>query len=192
MFAASDVFLSLHLALLIGFVSVTSLLMLVTVTNRLRLRRVLVSWRAGRLFGLPVWPVLFLSVVLLFIGYALAMGHALDLSIFAGYLLGGLFWFASALLSATVVVSDYGVLQNVNHAARAIAWGQVVDYFEYARGKQKGYVFFYVDGSGGRRRLELPVPALHRQRFDAIVAAKLDARFDFSMQQTYGKKTLEG
>lgn len=192
MFVRSDVFITLQLILLLGFIGVTSLLMLVTVTNRMRLRRVVRSWRTGRLFGFPLWPAAFLLLVLLFSLYAVAAEHVLHATTLAGYLVGGAFWMVAALLSCTVNVTEYGLILNVNRVDQAVAWGQVVDYFEFEREKGHAYVFFYLDGSGVRRRLELTVPATLVDSFRDIVSAKLDARFEFSAQQLYGKKALEG
>ena len=192
MFARSDLFLTLQLVLLLGFIGVTSMLMLVTVTNRMRLRRVVHSWRTGRLFGLPLWPAAFLLVVLLFSLYAAAAEHVLHAMTLAGYLVGGVFWTVAALLSSTVNVTEYGLILNVNRVDQAVAWGQVVDYFELAQEKGRTYVFFYLDGSGVRRRLELTVPDALGDAFRELVAAKLDARFEFSAQQLYGNKALEG
>jgi hypothetical protein len=190
--AAPDLLVTVHLVLLLGFIGVTSLLMLVTVTNRLRLRRVLVSWRTGGMLGLPLWPVVFLAAVLFFLAFGALGGHGVSPTLLLGYLVGGSFWLVSSILSSTVIVSDYGLIRNVNCADRAVSWGQVVDYFEFSGGKKRGYVFFYADGSGTRRRLALQVPQAHRRRVQAILSGKLDTRFEFSAQQVFGKKALEG
>jgi hypothetical protein len=192
MFGESDLLLSIHLALLFGFAAVTSLLMIVTIANRLRLRRVLTGWPAGRLFGFPVWPSVFLVLVLGLLAYSILSGHGVAPAIFAGYLVGGAFWFVSAYFSSFIIISDYGIILNSNQAGRAIAWGQIIDYFEFTRGKKRGYVFFFSDGECGRKRLELTVPDVRRREVREIVAAKLDARFEFDLQRTYGKKALEG
>lgn len=187
----ADAFAILHVALLLGFLGVTSLLMLMTVTNRLRLRRVLLSWRTGRAFGLPLLPLGFILLILGLLGYALLTGRSLMPVMFTGYLVGGVFWFVSALLASTIVVSDYGLILNVNYAERVVAWGQVTDYFACDRDNACSFVFFYVNGSGARQRLELTVPPAQREAFKQVVGSKLDARFDFSVQQAYGKKALE-
>ena len=54
------------------------------------------------------------------------------------------------------------------------------------------YAFFYLDPADVRRRLELTVPRSQRAAFQQIVREKLDARFELSAQQVYGKKALEG
>ena len=192
MFAVSDAFKLAHLVLLLGLIGAASLLLLVTVTNRLRLRRVLLSWRTGRLFGFPLWPSLFLAGMAGLTGYALGSGQLLDASLLAGYLAGGVCWFVAAWLTSSIVVTEYGFLRNVNCADQSVAWGQVVDYFEFATERRRGFVFFYMNGHGERCRLELPVPAGHYDAFREAVSRKLDARFEFAAQQAYGKKALEG
>ncbi len=183
---------TLHMILLIGFIGVTSLLMLITVANRLRMRRVLLSWRTGYFFGLPLWPMAFLAVVALLWGYSLASGQPTPSGVFAGYLTGGVFWFIAILLANALVVTEVGIVQSMKRPRRMLAWGQVVDYFEVPRGDGHLYVFFFEDGAGVRRRFELKVPASRRDRFHRIVRAKIDARMDFGVQQAYGKKALEG
>ncbi len=186
------VFDVLHIILLIGFIGVTALLMLLTVANRLRMERVLLSWRTGRFFGLPIWPMTFLGTVALLWGYAWTTGTAASSGVFAGYLLGGACWFFAILLANTLVVTEVGIVRTMRHPGRMLAWGQVVDYFEVSNGDHHHYVFFYEDGAGVRRRFELKVPARRRDRFHRIVRAKIDARMDFGVQQAYGKKALEG
>ncbi len=188
----ADLFLSIHLVLLLGFIGVTSVLMLVTLTNRLRLRRVALTWRAGPWRGLPVWPVLFLLAILGLLLAAVTAGRPVDESIFLGYFLGGLFWLVSAVYSTSVVVTDYGVVTNVNYAEQAVAWGQIVDYFSFSSPGREGYVFIYVDAGGSRHRLELIVPPEQHKRFQAIMSSRLDARFEYTYQQLYGKEALEG
>ena len=75
---------------------------------------------------------------------------------------------------------------------RAVAWSQVVDYFEMAQGNQQRFVFFYLDHTDTRRRLELSVPRSRYAPFARLVREKIDARFNRSAQQVYGKKALEG
>jgi len=186
------VFDTLHIILLIGFIGVTSLLMVITVANRLRMRGMLLSWRTGRFFGLPVWPMTFLVVVALLWGYSLAAGQPTPSGVFAGYLVGGLFWFVAILLANALVVTEVGIIRTMKRPRRMLAWGQVVDYFEVPNGDYHHYVFLYEDEAGVRRRFELKVPASRRDRFHRIVRAKIDARMDFGVQQAYGKKALEG
>jgi len=190
--SAAAVLATLHLILQVGFISVTMLLLIVTVMNRMRVRRVLLSWRTGKLLGLPLWPTLFLGAVLLFFAGAMALGQALPLKLVAGYFVGGVFWFVAGLLSSSVLVTEHGVIHHPNRAGHAVAWEQVVDYFETPSARKPCYVFFYLDRAETRRRLELVIPRSQRAEFGRLVAEKLDARFELAAQQVYGKKALEG
>ena len=164
------------------FIGVTLLLLVVTLMNRLRVRRVLLSWHRGQLFGLPLWPSLFLVAVLAFCLCSALIRHVVPLELVAGYLLGGLFWFVAGVLSGSILVTEYGLVFHAKQAEQAVAWGQVVDYFK-ASGTRPRYVFFYRDPSGTRQRLELKVPRAREAVFGRIVEGKLDARFEPQTQQ---------
>lgn len=183
---------TLHTVLLVGFVGVTALLLAMTVLHRVRMPRVVLSWHTGRLGGLPLAPALFLLAVLAFFAYGLYASTDVSPALLAGYGLGGAFWFASALLSSAVLVTDHGVLRPSRRCMQAVAWSQVVDYFEREAQNRRRFVFFYLDEAGHRERLELLVPAAQCERFRQVVYVKLDARFDYATQQAYGKKELEG
>ena len=189
---AAAVLTTLHLILQVGFISVTLLFLIVTVMNRMRVRHVRLTWRTGKLLGLPAIPTVFLGVVLLVVIGALALGQTFPLQLMAGYFIGGLFWFVASLLSTSVLVTEHGLIYHMNRSGRAVTWEQVIDYFETASARKQCYVFFYLDPSDTRRRLELKVPRSHRAAFRRLVAEKLDARFDLSAQQVYGRKALEG
>ncbi len=189
----SEVLQTLHQVLLVLFVGTTMLLMLATFINRLRIRRILFTWCAGRLFGLPIAPTLFLLVVTPLLIYSIMAGHAQPHThplLLAGYVAGGLFWYIAALLSNSVVVTDYGIIRNVNRIGQAVAWGQIVDYFCCDPKTPGRYVFFYMDKQNEKKRLGITVPRAHHERFRQLVETKLDARFNFSMEQTYGKTAL--
>ena len=170
----------------------TALLVLITVVNRLRVQPVVASWHTGRLFGLPLWPVIFIVLVLGSMAYTLEAGHSISPGVFMGYLMGGSFWLIAMMLSSTLLVTEMGIVTNVNRAGQAVAWGQITDYFEIDSGKKTHCVFLYADENGRRRRLELHVPPRHHSRFRHIVRAKVDARMEFGVQQIFGKKALEG
>jgi hypothetical protein len=116
----------------------------------------------------------------------------LPLKMVAGYFVGGVFWFAASLLASSVLVTEQGLIYRANRAGHAVAWEQVVDYFKTTDTKTLCYVFFYLDTTDTRRRLAVRVPRSHYAPFAQIVAEKLDARFNLTAQQVYGKKALEG
>lgn len=192
MTATADLLLSMHIVVLLAFITVTALLMLVTVMNRMRVRPVQMSWRNGKLYGLPTWPAIFAILVFGLLAGAVIRGHDIDMTVMSGYVVGATCWFAASVLSTTVLVTDFGLILNVNNARKALSWGQVVDYFEFTRGKQHGFVFFYVGPNGNRRRMEVIVSPRYLPRFREIISEKLDTRFECAVKQVYGKQALEG
>lgn len=192
MSALPHVLLSLHQWVLAGFLGVTAMLMAVTLLNRFRVRGVLLSWGGGRLWQIPRWPALFMVGVLAFWAVSLFTGQRLPAYLFLGYLLGGTFWLVSVLFATTTVVTQCGLLCHARGARTALAWGEVVDYFACHRHGRYGYVFFYHDAAGRRRRLDLAVPAAYREAFRHILSRELDERFELAVQPPPGKKALEG
>lgn len=192
MSVTADVLTTLHQILQFGFIGVTFLLMLVTLVNRLRVRDVVLTWHTGPFFGLPVWPLLFLTAVFGFLVVTLLTEQAIAPELFLGYLLGGVFWFMAGWFSAAVLITERGVLRDANRIEEAIAWEQIVDYFEVGDERTHRFVFFYLDGADHRRRLELAVPPGRRPAFQHLVMRKLDTRYNLPVRQVYGKKALEG
>lgn len=167
-----------HLTLLAAFIGVASLSMLLTLISHLRVRRVVLAWRRGRFGGVPLGPTCFLVVALAGLGYALWQGHAVRPSVLVGYPAGGAFWFVAAYLARTVMVTEYGLIHDVNRISQAVAWSQVSDYFTVDADRGVRYVFFYTEhGGSARHRLAVTVPAAQVEAFQQIVHAKLEARF---------------
>lgn len=187
-----NVVAALHTILLGTFLSVTSLLVLITLANRMRVRRVRMVWRPGGRWSFPVWPTGFVGIVLLLWSFSLSIGPSLHPSIFTGYLMGGVFWWVAVWLSQNVLVTEEGILRYVGRHHEALAWGQVCDYFERSGQNLVRFSFLYTDASGTRRRFDLPVPAGCQARFRQLLREKLDARMAFMTEQLYGKEALEG
>ena len=127
--ALANLIQTAHAVLVFGFIAVTTLLMLMTLANRHRITAVRFSWSTGRLAGLPVWPTVFLTIVFGLCISAIWLDHPWQ-AVFLGYLMGGMFWFVSVMTAQTIVVTEYGIIRNVNQADQAVAWGAIVDYFE--------------------------------------------------------------
>ncbi|HET6567308.1 MAG TPA: hypothetical protein VFG50_05030 [Rhodothermales bacterium] len=191
MVAASDVLIVIHFTLLVGLLSVTTLLLMVTVTNRLRARKALMAWQASRLFGVPVWPSIYLVLLGAGLIYAASTGRPLHVALEAGYVTAGAFWLVSSWLAKTVVVTEEGIVTDLSCAEHSMSWSRVSDFFEFEQSDRQGYVFFHTDARGVRRRLNLSVPRSCQKGFREIVASKLDARFDVTSPQIQGKTALE-
>lgn len=179
-----------HLVLLCGFLGVNSALLILAVVNRLRVRRVLLTWPQGRLFGLPLLPVAFLAGVLVLLGYAWYQDMELATVILSGYVVGGLFWGMAATLRSSVVVSSYGFVNPAAGHRGCIAWSQVTDYACIDEAGCQRYVFFFQD-AGERCRSDLVVPRRHRDVFEHVVELKVDERFAFDARRHYQRKAME-
>lgn len=187
----ADVLDTVHHLVLAAFVCVTFLLFTVSLINRLRIQQVRLVWYTGRVFGWPAPPLAFLALMGSLMGFNAYAGEPVAWSVLAGYVAGGLFWLAAGLLSTCVLATAHGIVAHVGGTTRVVAWGQIVDYFDASDEKVQRYVFFYLD-DGTRRRLELTVPDGSRDAFRCLVREKLDARFEYAMQQVYGSEKLEG
>jgi hypothetical protein len=170
-----------HLTLLAAFVGVASLSMLLTVISHLRVRRMLLSWRGGRWYGIPVGPTCFLVATLIGLGYVVIQGQPVRPSVLLGYPAGGAFWLVAAYLARSVIVTEYGIIHDINRISQAVAWAQIVDYFTVDADRGVRYVFLYTEENGPQRhRLEVTVPAARADAFQRLVEAKLNARFAFT------------
>ena len=90
----------------------------------------------------------------------------------------------AAYLARSVVVTEYGIIHDINRISQAVAWAQVVDYFTVDADRGVRYVFFYTEEDDPQRhRLEVTVPASRAEAFHRLVEAKLNARFAFKMRE---------
>lgn len=181
-----------HIVLLSLLLFGTSLYMLITISNRRRVRRVVTSWRRRWLCGGTSVPVGFTLLVVGAAVYTLWTDQPFHPILVGGYLASGIFWCVAAFLQQLVVISDYGIVRNIHRLNEAVAWGQIGDYFVRKGDARKQYVFLYRDGNGRRQRTSLVVPSAHADCFEDLVHRKLDARFNFSVERMYGKEAFDG
>jgi hypothetical protein len=188
----ADLLEVLHSVALTLFVVGTSVLMLTAILGRLRIRRPLLVWRMGALTRVPLGPSLFLLLVALGIAYSRTIGIEVSLPVLIGYPAGGMFWFVATWLTQSTVITDYGLVPNLPCLHRAVAWSQVVDYVFTSRNGRPHFVFVYREReSREHRRLDLPVPKRCLNRFQDILAAKLDHRRSFTGVSTLGEAVME-
>lgn len=184
----------LHSALVLSFMGVTFLLMVVSAVRRSQLRKVRLSWGSGRLYGLPMIPTVFLSVVVGLIGFELASegsGTPFGWMILLGYLMGGLFWYIGAILWTSVVVTDWGISRRRRGRLESIPWHEVSDYVARDEGRKTVYVLFRIDERGRKQRFELEVPPTRRALFKEVVESKLDARYNYYARRPVGRWALK-
>lgn len=190
MISTTEILGGLSVALVALFLAITAVLFGYTLFSRCRLRRVILTWRRGPVPGFPLWPTAFLLGVMAFLVYIIGAGLTLNPFVVTGYLVGGSLWFAASVLSQSVVVTDYAIMRNPANPSKALPWGQIVDYFVKPSRSGSRYVFFYHAASGQRKRMDIKVPHYVQILFQRIVSSKLDARFDYTVEQTYGRKAL--
>jgi hypothetical protein len=138
---------TLHLALLAAFVGIAAVSALVALVNGLRIPKALLTWRRGGWIGrgVPVVPLGFTAAVAVGGAWAQARGHAIHPGALVGYPVGGLFWSLAAYLSRSVVVTEYGLVPDINRISRAVAWTQIEDYFTTSTARGPRFVFFYTE-----------------------------------------------
>jgi hypothetical protein len=113
------------------------------------------------------------------------------IGLLSGYFLGGACWWLSSYLRLPVIVTERGIVPDLNRPQSAIAWEQVVDYFEQRQADRQRYVFLYADEEDRRRRFELDVPSCAAPSVRRLVTEMLDHRFDRRVHRVYGNEPLE-
>lgn len=165
---------TLHIILVVSFVAVTGVLLAMTTVQRIRIRGIRMTWFSARLGSLPVWPTLFMGLVVVFMLYSSNTVTPVSGEVFAGYFLGGMLWFAAVALSGSVIVTEYGIIPEAGRSSEAVGWGQVFDWFEQEDEKRSQVTFLYQDLIGERKRLDVIVPRPHMEQFRRMVRTKLD------------------
>lgn len=174
---------TLHIVLVASFVAVTGVLLGMTIMQRARIRGVKMTWVSTRMGSLPVWPSVFMGLVLVFMLYSSNTVATVDASVFFGYFLGGILWFVAVYLSGSVVVTEYGVIPEAGRSGDAVGWGQIFDWFEHDDDKHVRFTFLYQDFVGERQRFDVVVPGPHVDRFRQLVRMKLDSSLDAARER---------
>ncbi|SHK30674.1 hypothetical protein [Rhodothermus profundi] len=187
--AMAELLRTLHGVLPVCFFGVTLLFLVVTLFHFQQIKQVHLRW----LRRWPLLPTGFLLLVIALGLYAMLHEQPVPISRLSLYFAGGLCWLGAALVSEQVLVTDCGIIDGLNRADRYVGWGQILDYFPWQdlNGRTRGFAFLFVDARGRRRRLNLAVPPSRQPAFRQLLTHYLDARFELTVQQCYGK-TLEG
>lgn len=182
---------TLHIVLVISFIGVTALLLGMTLLHRFRIRGIRMTWHSGGVNSIPVWPTLFMGLVIVFLVYAQNTVPVISMTVFTGYFVGGALWFMAVALSSSVVITEYGLIPEAGRSAEAVGWGQISDYFEVDEGKRTHFAFMYQDFMGERKRLDLFVPVQDAERFRILVRSKLEVSTDHPAYRITSRKALE-
>ena len=186
---------TVHLVILALVTLATTMIMMVTASNALRLRHVEITWKSGKLLGFPLFSTIFLvvTITLSALVYAQQLYH-LTVAMFC-YNWIGLTWFVTSYLMSKRYVTDHGIVKNINDPSQTVAWNRIMDYVERNNGKSLKYIFFYPEHVPGERthsiRLELDIPAGKRILFSHILQKKLGRRFSLGEFESTGIEQLK-
>lgn len=183
---------TLHLVLLGAFLFVTALLLVTSSGGLNRAADVDLFWRDVGAHAVPTPPTVFVGIMVLLTTSSIIVDLGIHPLLPAGYLVGGVLWLMASLLSAAVVVTRHGVIVHKKDGRHRVAWRQVADYFRFENKRRQGYVLFYEDRKGRRRRVEIVVPPRHRSEFESLLSKYLDSRLEPHPEETYGDSALDG
>lgn len=153
-----------------------------SVMNKFRLRKVRMSWRAGKFAGYPLFATVFLVLIGSLGIVALLVNDVSRFPTFVCYVWIGCMWFIASYLASKHYITDYGIVKNINEPSQTIPWFQILDQVEKVQKEGVEYSFSYseLDKSltEGFKQLKIYVPNSKRKRFEKIVSLKLKNRFE--------------
>ena len=153
-----------------------------SVMNKFRLRKVRMSWRAGKMGGYPLFATVFLGLIGALAITAFVIEDISRYPTFICYFWIGCMWFISSYLVSKHYITDYGIVKNINEPSQTIPWFQILDQVEKEEKGGIEYLFSYseLDKSltEGFKKLRIYVPDSKRKRFEKIVSLKLKNRFE--------------
>ncbi len=186
---------TVHLVILALVTMGTTMIMMVTASNALRLRNVEISWKSGKLLGFPLFSTIFMAMIITLsvIVYTQQLYHLTVAMVCYNWI--GLTWFVTSYLMSKRYVTDHGIVKNINDPSQTVSWSRIMDYVERNEGQKLTYVFFYPEHVPGQRsrsiRLELDIPADKRSVFAHILQRKLGRRFSLGELESVGIEQLK-
>lgn len=161
----------------VAFTLAATILASATLLNKIRLRNVRMSWKAGKLMGYPLFSTIFLffSLALFGLTYYTASTYYWITSLLYFWMSGA--WFVTSYLASKCYITDNGIVKNINDPSQSILWFQIRDYLEQEEGACQKYIFLYredeTEPDTNFVRLELKVPKKHLENFQKLIAHKL-------------------
>ena len=153
-----------------------------SVMNKFRLRKVRLSWRAGKMWGYPLFATVFLGLIGSLGVITYIMGDVVNYPVFASYFWIGCMWFVASYLASKHYMTDYGIVKNINEPSQTIPWFQILDQVEREEKGGVEYSFSYSELdknlTEGFKQLKIYVPNSKRKAFEKIVSFKLKNRFE--------------
>lgn len=167
---------------ILGFFAVaTPIISAYSVGNVLRLRQLRLSWNGGRMVGYPIFSSVFLLMMALVTSLAVWQQQTHLYSTVIGLSWIGVNWFVVSVMASRRMITNTGIVKNVNEPAQTIHWTQIVDYSREDRSNGSHYTFFYQSVNqnglltGPLMRLELFVPTNKVPPFQTLVNRKLSS-----------------
>lgn len=160
--------------------------MVAAVLRRLCIRRPLVVVQPHAHAGVPLSPLLFLGGVSIAFASAWTASYTLHPIVWAGYPAIGVCWWIALWSVQPTIVTEYGIVPDVQQMETAVPWGRVADYTVVHRDDGGArFIFFYRDAEAASARIDVAVSAAQYEALARVVAQKLDARFLMAVQRAY-------
>lgn len=159
-----------------------TLLAMVTVSNAVRLRNILVTWRAGKLNGFPLFASIFLGFCI-FTGLLVSVKSAqVNIPLMLCYIWIAIAWLFSSYQMSKRYITDNGIVKNINDPSQTVIWSSISDFVEKPVNGGVNFVFFYLTAATEASekhmaRLELFVPYHRIETFRKVLDFKLRRRF---------------
>jgi len=159
-----------------------TVLAMVTVSNAMRLRNTLVTWKAGKLNGFPLFATIFLGFCL-FTGLLVSVKSAsVSTPLMLCYVWIAVTWLFSSYQMSRRFITDNGIVKNINDTSQTVVWSNISDFLEKPVSGGVIFVFFYMippttASDKQMARLELFVPFHKIETFCKILDFKLRRRF---------------
>jgi hypothetical protein len=189
----TNLLLTAFSAALATFVLGSTVLTAFTWFNTRRLRNCIMTWKDPGLHGIPVFPAIFLVLVI-----AVSIYHTLEnvgqyRFYELAYLWLGINWYAAYYMMSKRYITDNGIVKNINDPSQTIAWSSVNDYLELSRDGYTEFTFFFAstDSHGlHSHRIKLKVPNAEYETFRRILTYKVDRHLSQTWSETSDIKRL--
>lgn len=177
-----EILLLFFQSVIVLFTIASTLLDAYSFQNKLRLRNVRLSWRAGKLRGYPLFATVFLGLITTLGMIVYLIEDTRNFGFFAAYVWIGGMWFISSYLASKHYITDYGIVKNINEPSQTIPWFQILDFVEKETLAGCEYTFTYSEMdkalTKGYKQLRIVVPATKRKAFQKVVSLKLKSRME--------------
>ena len=177
-----EVLLLFFQSVIVLFTIASTFLAAYSFQNKLRLRNVRLSWRAGKMKGYPLFASVFLGLITTLGLIVYLIDDTRNFGYFAAYVWIGGMWLISSYLASKHYITDYGIVKNINEPSQTIPWFQILDFVEKDTIGGCEYTFTYSEMdkalTKGYKQLRITVPASKRKAFQKVVSLKLRSRIE--------------